>query len=247
MTSAGPNPGDLAVASAIRSAVIAVDGPSGSGKSSVSRGVAQRLGLRYLDTGAMYRALTWSLLAQTVDVNDPVAVAKHAGTPRAHDLHRPGTPGHRRRRAGRLRADPRRRGDGSRERRQRRARGAGPPGRDAAGRRRRAAASSSRAATSARSSCPDATLKVFLTANAEIRSLRRAEELRAKGIADAETDDTLRSIERRDRLDSTRAVSPLLRAEDAVEVDATDLNLEQVIDRVVTLVLERVTAQVGAP
>jgi cytidylate kinase len=94
---------------------------------------------------------------------------------------------------------------------------------------------------------PRATLKVFLTANAEIRSLRRAEELRTKGIGDAEPDDTLRSIERRDRLDSTRAVSPLLRADDAVEVDASELDLEQVIDRVVTLLLERVNARVGTP
>jgi cytidylate kinase len=94
---------------------------------------------------------------------------------------------------------------------------------------------------------PNATLKVFLTANAKIRSLRRADELRARGIEEAETEETLRSIERRDRLDSTRAVSPLLRADDAVEVDATELDLEQVIDRVVTLVLERVSAQVGAP
>ena len=246
MTSAGPNPGDLAVASAIRSAVIAVDGPSGSGKSSVSRGVAQRLGLRYLDTGAMYRALTWALLAETVDVNDPVALAKHAGTPELTISTDPAHPG--------IAVD----------------------GLDVSGPIRGAEVTAAVSAISAVPEVrarlvamqrdavgeggivvegrdigsvvlPSATLKVFLTANAEIRSLRRAEELRAKGIEDAETDDTLRSIERRDRLDSTRAVSPLLRADDAVEVDATDLNLEQVIDRVVTLVLERVTAQVGAP
>ena len=51
--------------------VIAVDGPSGSGKSSTARGVAGRLGLRYLDTGAMYRAVTWALLEHAVDVDDP--------------------------------------------------------------------------------------------------------------------------------------------------------------------------------
>jgi len=57
-------------------AVIAVDGPAGSGKSSVCRGVAQRLGLRYLDTGAMYRAMTWAMLDAGVDVDDAAAVAE---------------------------------------------------------------------------------------------------------------------------------------------------------------------------
>ena len=61
-----------------RRLVVAVDGPSGSGKSSVSRGVARRLGLRYLDTGAMYRALTWWVLAQGVDLADQPAVARLA-------------------------------------------------------------------------------------------------------------------------------------------------------------------------
>ena len=62
--------------------MIAVDGTSGSGKSSTSRGVAERLGLRYLDTGAMFRAMTWWLLSQGVDVHDPDAVAAVAGRPR---------------------------------------------------------------------------------------------------------------------------------------------------------------------
>ena len=59
-----------------RNIVIAVDGPSGSGKSSTSRGVATRLGLRYLDTGAMFRAMTWWMLEQGVDVHDPEAIAR---------------------------------------------------------------------------------------------------------------------------------------------------------------------------
>ena len=64
-----------------RSPVIAIDGPSGSGKSSTSRGVAARLGLRYLDTGAMYRAMTWWLLRQGVDVHDAAAVAARVDGP----------------------------------------------------------------------------------------------------------------------------------------------------------------------
>ena len=61
--------------------MIAVDGPAGSGKSSAARGVAQALGLRYLDTGAMYRALTWWLITQHLDVADPAVVAAHARRP----------------------------------------------------------------------------------------------------------------------------------------------------------------------
>ena len=61
--------------------VVAIDGPSGSGKSSTSRGVADRLGLRYLDTGAMYRAITWWLLRQDDDVHVPAAVAERVEEP----------------------------------------------------------------------------------------------------------------------------------------------------------------------
>jgi len=62
----------------MRAPVIAVDGPAGSGKSSVCRAVAARLGLRYLDTGAMYRAMTWAMLDAGIDVDDADAVAAHA-------------------------------------------------------------------------------------------------------------------------------------------------------------------------
>ncbi len=61
--------------------VVAIDGPSGSGKSSTSRGVASRLRLRYLDTGAMFRAMTWWMLRSGVDVHDPAAVAARVGEP----------------------------------------------------------------------------------------------------------------------------------------------------------------------
>ena len=68
--------------------MIAVDGPAGSGKSSAARGVARALALRYLDTGAMYRALTWWMLSKTLDTGDPAAL--HAGDPvQAHFAHPP--------------------------------------------------------------------------------------------------------------------------------------------------------------
>ena len=92
-----------------RNVVVAMDGPSGSGKSSTSRGVATRLGLRYLDTGAMFRAMTWWMLEHGVDIEDAAAVA---APPRSrHGLgHRPAGADHHGRRRRRRRADPRQRG-----------------------------------------------------------------------------------------------------------------------------------------
>jgi CMP/dCMP kinase len=65
----------------VTSLVVAVDGPSGAGKSTVSRALASRLGLRYLDTGAMYRAMAWWMLEHGVDVHDSEAVTANAGRP----------------------------------------------------------------------------------------------------------------------------------------------------------------------
>src|SRR6266851_1224929 len=75
----GPYAGSIALVTDCL--IIAVDGPAGSGKSSAARGVARSLGLRYLDTGAMYRALTWWMLSRGVPVSDPGAVASHAQQP----------------------------------------------------------------------------------------------------------------------------------------------------------------------
>ena len=72
--------------------IIAVDGPAGSGKSSAARGVARALGLRYLDTGAMYRALTWWMLDQGIPVSSPEAVAGHARQPVIEVTTDPGAP-----------------------------------------------------------------------------------------------------------------------------------------------------------
>src|ERR1700721_1542657 len=75
----GPSAGSIACVTDCL--IIAVDGPSGSGKSTAARGVAAGLGLRYLDTGAMYRALTWWLISQKLDFRDPATVARNARRP----------------------------------------------------------------------------------------------------------------------------------------------------------------------
>ncbi len=211
--------------------VIAVDGTSGSGKSSTCRGVAVRLGLRYLDTGAMFRAMTWWMLRHGVDVQDPVAVSALAGEPeivsgtdpldptitvdgvdvaaaiRADDVNAAVSP---------VSAVP-----AVRARLlelQRAVIGAGGivvEGRDIGS-----------------VVAPDADVKVYLTADPVARAARRAAE---EGGSDLSA--TQESLLARDRIDSGRATAPLVMAEGAVHLDTTPYTLDEVIDRVVGLVL----------
>jgi len=220
---------------AMRSVVVAIDGPSGSGKSSVSRGVATRLGLRYLDTGAMYRAVTWRLLQQGIDVDDPRAVATAAagvvvvpGTdPAAPTIEADGIDV-----SGPIRG-PEVTATVS-------AVSAVPAVRSLLVERQREAIDGGGIVVEGRDIgtvvAPDAEVKVFLTASAETRAARRTAELTHTSDVEA----TRADLARRDRHDSGRAVSPLARADDAVEVDATHLTLQQVIDRVIELVTARV-------
>ena len=212
--------------------VVAVDGPSGSGKSSTARGVAERLGLAYLDTGAMYRAMTWALLQRGTDLDDPEAIARDAegvvissGTdPRAPTIQVDG-----RDVAGPIRgpdvtssvslvaAVPR-----VREllvMRQRDTVESSPGGIVVEGRDIGSAV------------VPDAPVKVYLVADPAARAARRAAELGGLDASATEAD-----LARRDRIDSTRAASPLAKAADAVEIDGTHLTLDQVVDAIVALV-----------
>lgn len=217
--------------------VIAVDGPSGSGKSSTARGVAQRLGLAYLDTGAMYRAITWALLTRGVDLADVDAIAKTAGDV----VLRSGTDP----------SDPTIEADGV---------DVSGPIRDtdvtsnvslvaAVPEVRAILVQAQRDAISAASDgivvegrdigtavAPEAPVKVYLIADAEARARRRASE---QGHDDAGA--TQEALARRDHLDSSRTASPLAKADDAILIDGTDLSLDEVIDAVVALVEERRT------
>ena len=210
--------------------VVAMDGPSGSGKSSTSRGVAQRLDLRYLDTGAMFRAVTWWMLRRGVDVEDQTAVAALVDQPRIDSGTDPATPT--------ISVD----------------------GIDVAGPIRTAEVTSAVSAVSAVPEvrarllreqraiigdggivvegrdigtvvAPDAAVKVYLTADPDARATRRSAEL-----AGADVHATQRDLIRRDRLDSGRATAPLAMAADATHIDTTDLTLDEVIGAVVTLV-----------
>jgi cytidylate kinase len=211
--------------------VVALDGPSGTGKSTVARRLAGTLGARYLDTGAMYRAVTLAVLRAGVPLDDGpriAAVARRSSLALSTDPERPaialdGTPVDSEIRGPDvtaavsavsavpevrtlLVAEQRRLiGDG----------GIVVEGRDIGS-----------------VVWPQARPKIYLTASASARAARRAGELHSDLAAVAA------DIDRRDRLDSSRAASPLIRADDAVEVDTTDLDIDEVVRRLVELTAE---------
>jgi len=226
------------VARDVRSArcVVAVDGPSGSGKSTVSRRLATALGARYLDTGAMYRAVTWAVLRAGVDPQDAEAVAKIAaevdleiGTdPLAPHVVANGTA---------VDADirgPEVTGSVS-------AVAAVPAVRQQlVTLQREIISAAGRVVVEGRDIgtvvSPDADLKVYLTASPAARARRRSAE------DAADVDFTAVDLARRDRLDSTRAVNPLQKAADAVEVDTTALAVDEVVARLRELLEARIGA-----
>jgi len=212
--------------------VVAIDGTSGSGKSSTSRGVATRLGLRYLDTGAMFRAMTWWMLRHGVDVHDAAAVAARVDEPqivsgtdpqgptisvdgtdvaapiRTEEVNAAVSP---------VSAVPAVRSRLLRLQRQViAASGAGivVEGRDIGS-----------------VVAPDAPVKVYLSADPAARASRRAAEEGGSDVAA-----TRESLLARDRIDSGRSTAPLVMADGAVHIDTTPYSLDEVIGLVVDLV-----------
>lgn len=218
--------------------VVAVDGPSGSGKSSTARGVATRLSLAYLDTGAMYRAVTWALLQRGTDLDDPEAIARDAvgveivsgidpqgptitadGTDVSQAIREDDVTSH----VSPVAAVPQVRSmlvDLQRAVIASAEHGIVVEGRDIGS-----------------TVAPDAAVKVYLVADPAARAARRAAE---RGDADEQA--TAASLAARDRIDSTRATSPLVRADGAVQIDGTHLSLDEVVDAVAALVEEARTA-----
>jgi len=221
--------------------VVAMDGPSGSGKSSTSRGVATRLGLRYLDTGAMFRAMTWWMLEHGIDVNHADAVAGRADAPLLVSGTDPQAPT--------ITVD----------------------GTDVAGPIRSAEVTAAVSAVSAVPEvrarllreqrdiigdgdivvegrdigtvvAPDAAVKVYLTADPEARAARRTAELTGADVSTTQQD-----LLRRDKLDSGRATAPLSMADDAHHIDTTPYTLEEVVEQVVVLVREATERTAGEP
>jgi CMP/dCMP kinase len=219
---------------------ITLDGPSGTGKSSVARGVAARLGAAYLDTGAMYRAATVAVLDASVDPEDADAVVRVVGEARIEVGIEAGSElvlvdG----------VDVASRIRGAEVTRNVSAVSAVPAVRRLLVDQQRALVAAAGAVVVEGRDIgtvvlPDATLKIYLTAAPEIRAQRRAGQL---GITDpGEIAALAQDLRRRDEYDSSRGDSPLRPATDAVVVDSTDLDQQGVVDRIVELAASAIGA-----
>ena len=223
--------------------IVAIDGPAGSGKSTIASALAKRFGFEKLDTGAMYRAVAFTAQDRGIDLDDEEAVTALASTVTIRFAPGEGM--------SRITVDDH---DVSREIR--------TPAVDAtvskvaayAGVRKamlepqRAAAQEHDIVAEGRDIgtvvFPKADVKVFLTADPRERARRRVLQRHAGEAIDAhslerEVDETLAALERRDAADSGRAVAPLIEAEDAVEIDSTAYSIDEVCDRIAELIEER--------
>jgi len=210
-----------------RRAVITIDGPAGAGKSTAARALARRLGYQLIDTGAMYRALAWSVARAGLAVDDTPDLRRHlASVEVALDGERVVVDG--RDVSGEIRTPE------ISELTSRLTRLA--PVRERATPIQRAMAAAGGVVLEGRDTgtvvCPDADVKFYLDASIAARARRRQAELAARGVA-VDVDAVREEIVRRDRQDTTRALAPLAKAPDAVAVDTTDLDVEQVVETMV--------------
>jgi cytidylate kinase len=214
--------------------VLTIDGPSGSGKGTIARQAAQRLGWHMLDSGALYRVLGLAAERQGIDAADTKALAELASklpvsfetsledthillnNEDITDLVRTETAGNA---ASRVAAVP--------------------EAREALLARQRAFLEAPGLVADGRDMgtvvFPNADFKVFLTASAEERAKRRHKQLKEKGIS-VNIHDLAKEIEERDHRDTTRSVSPLRPAADAVQLDTTEMGIDEVIARVMSIV-----------
>jgi len=223
------------------SLVIAVDGPAGTGKSSVSRGLARSLDARYLDTGAMYRIVTLAVVRAGVDLADSLAIEAAAADVPLSVGYNPDED-----RAYLDAEDVSREIRGDEVTKAVSAVSAVPAVRARlVGLQRELAKGPGSVVVEGRDIgtvvLPNADVKIFLTASAEERARRRNDQNVASGLPDA-YEAVLADVKRRDHLDSTRAVSPLRAADDALVVDTSDMSESQVIAHLLELVKQRAGA-----
>jgi pantoate ligase/cytidylate kinase len=220
-----------------RQPIIAIDGPAGAGKSTVTRQVAQQLGLLYLDTGAMYRAVTWLVIESGLAVNDEQAIANlvqnvnidliPANLPQlptkvyingkevTEAIRTPEVTAN----VSTIAAQASVREKlVKQQQRWREKGGVIAEGRDIG-----------------TNVFPDAELKIFLTASSQERAKRRWQELQTQGYQDVNLEQLARDIEARDKKDSDRAIAPLKKATDAVEIVTDGLTIEEVTGKIIQL------------
>ena len=209
--------------------VIAIDGPSGAGKSSVSRIVGKKLGFLHVDSGALYRIMTWQALVRKVDTDNPDAVAAFAPTVEIECRPENGAIAYY--------VDGEKPGDRIRT----------PEINAHASQVATVKAVRDRITAILRGLTrfgdlvvegrdittavfPDSPARFYLTASAEARARRRQKEEVEKGIANQSAETVKASLLARDAIDSTRKYAPLRKADGAIEIDSSDLTLEQVVD-----------------
>jgi pantoate ligase / CMP/dCMP kinase len=224
-----------------RRPILAIDGPAGAGKSTVTRRSAAQLGLMYLDSGAMYRAMTWVALQSGLAFDDEVAIADLVSQARIELL------------PGAQPTDPLTvRVNGVDVTDQIRSLdvtskvstlAAQPAVRNILKQQQQAYAQKGGVAAEGRDMgthvFPQAGLKIFLTASIEERARRRYQELQETGKAKITYEQLVADIAERDRKDSQRAVAPLRKAEDAVEILTDGLSVDDVVEKIVSLYRER--------
>jgi cytidylate kinase len=217
-----------------RQPIIAIDGPAGAGKSTVTRKIAEALGLLYLDTGAMYRAVTWLILQSGVAIDDEVAIAEIVSQCQIElipDGEKPRTVINGQDVSEAIRSLEVT-ANVSAIAAQWAVRQALVKQQQAFGEQGSIVAEGRDIGTTV---FPDAELKIFLTASVQERAKRRLLELHSQGKTEITQEQLEQDIAGRDQLDSNRAISPLRKATDAVEVQTDNLTIDHVVQRVVDL------------
>ena len=226
--------------------IIAIDGPSGAGKSSVSRLVGQKLGFLHVDSGALYRIMTWQCLANGIDTSSPAAVAAFADQVQIECRPENGAVAYY------VNGEP----PGNRIRTPEINAHASPVAtvkqvRDRITAILRSLADLGDLVVEGRDITtavfPDSPARFYLTASPEARALRRQKEEIAKGIAHQSADAVKASLLARDQIDSTRQYAPLRKADGALEIDSSNLTLDQVVETVLNALPESWKQPQGNP
>lgn len=218
----------LGIHKGMKRIIIVIDGPAGSGKSTTARLVAQKLGYIYIDTGAMYRALTLKVINSGIDPNDEKSVAQLAENTRIELLYENGN----------LKVML----DGNDVTEKIRTPevtsfvsivSAHPKVREAMVKKQQELGKDGGVVMDGRDIgtvvFPNAHLKIFMTADIKERARRRQKELEAQGFK-IDLEKLIYEIEERDKFDSSREVGPLKKADDAIEIDTTNLTIDEQVD-----------------
>lgn len=214
---------------------IAIDGPAGAGKSTIARILAKRLGYKYIDSGAIYRAITLLAIEQNVDVEDEIALSKIANNVNIEFLP-PDHNGINRVILNKVDVTDKLRGGIIDKNVSRIACLKGV--RDALLNIQRKLAEDNNIVMDGRDIgsriLPDADLKLYITASIEERAQRRFDELKEKNI-DIDYADIKSDIYKRDKLDRERPISPLIKTEDAFLVDTTNMSINEVLSKIIEI------------